>query len=72
MKTRDRVRRYAKANPDATIRDIQQALKISSPSVVHYHLHSRTVCDRIDELKAQIEAMKRSNQSLHHTQSKEG
>lgn len=54
MKTKDRVRRYAANHPEATIRDIQKALDISSPSVVHYHLGSRTKDDRIAELEQQL------------------
>lgn len=38
MKTRERVLRYREKHPNATVREIQSALKISSPSVVHHHL----------------------------------
>lgn len=38
MKTRDRVLRYRDRHPTATVRNIQEALNISSPSVVHHHL----------------------------------
>ena len=38
MKTKERVLRYRKEHPAATVREIQDALDISSPSVVHHHL----------------------------------
>lgn len=38
MKTRDRVMQYRKQHPTATVREIQSALGISSPSVVQHHL----------------------------------
>jgi len=38
VKTRDRVLKYRERHPTATVRDIQLALGISSPSVVQYHL----------------------------------
>lgn len=38
MKTRERVLRYRERHPTATVREIQEALDISSPSVVHHHL----------------------------------
>jgi hypothetical protein len=37
-----RVWEYATMHPCATLRDIQAALKISSPSVVHFHLKARS------------------------------
>lgn len=37
-KTRERIVKYKALNPHATIREIQQKLKISSPSVVDFHL----------------------------------
>lgn len=37
-KTRSKIWRYIVKNPDATIRQIQKAVKASSPSVVHFHL----------------------------------
>ena len=38
MKTKEQVLRYRKEHPAATVREIQDALDISSPSVVHFHL----------------------------------
>lgn len=40
MKTRDRVIAYRQRHPSATVREIQAALGISSPSVVQYHLNN--------------------------------
>jgi len=37
--TREKIRKYKAANPDATIREIQKACKCSSPSVVSFHLN---------------------------------
>ena len=54
MRTKDRVREYRQANPSATVREIQAALGISSPSVVQYHLGVGTRVDRIGELEAAI------------------
>lgn len=36
--TREKIRKYKTANPKSTIRAIQKACKISSPSVAHFHL----------------------------------
>ena len=36
--TREKIRKYKSANPNATLRAIQKALKISSASVVDFHL----------------------------------
>lgn len=48
MNTRDAIKEYIRFHPAATVREIQEACKISSPSVVHYHLERmdtpRTVC----------------------------
>lgn len=38
MRTKDRVRKYAKDHPKASVRDIQKALGLSSPSLVYFHL----------------------------------
>lgn len=37
--TREKIRKYKSANPDATIRAIQKACGVSSPSVVSFHLN---------------------------------
>lgn len=46
--TRDKINAYVKRKPEATVRQIQKACKISSPSVVQYHLERlstpRTIC----------------------------
>ncbi len=36
--TREKVRKYKESNPEATLREIQKACKISSVSVVDFHL----------------------------------
>lgn len=51
MRTRDRVREYRDRHPSATVREIQVALGISSPSVVHYHLRK---VDRVEAMKERI------------------
>lgn len=38
VKTGEKVRKYRAEYPGSTVRDIQRALGISSPSVVQYHL----------------------------------
>jgi hypothetical protein len=43
MRTRDRVREYVANNPDATYRQIQAALGLSSVSQVSHHLKLMTV-----------------------------
>lgn len=45
------MRRYLIAHPSATVREIQVALGLSSPSAVHYHLRK---VDRVDALKDRI------------------
>lgn len=48
LTTRDKVAAYVKKRPTATVREIQAACKISSTSVVQYHLERldtpRTIC----------------------------
>jgi predicted ArsR family transcriptional regulator len=50
MTTRERIAAYVERHPEATVRAIQAACDISSPSVVQYHLERlntkkiRTVC----------------------------
>lgn len=51
MRTKERVRQYRESHPDATVRDIQSALGISSPSVVQYHLKTDTKDDQIALLR---------------------
>lgn len=58
MRTKDRVRDYRRRNPHATVREIQDALNISSPSVVQYHLGTGTRVDRIAELEAAVREMR--------------
>lgn len=54
MRTKDRVREYRMAHPSSTVREIQSALGISSPSVVQYHLEVGSKVDRIAELEAAL------------------
>lgn len=56
MRTKDRVRHYRKAHPSATVREIQQALNISSPSVVQYHLTSDAKADSVKLLREALDA----------------
>lgn len=51
MRTRDRVKSYAAEHPDATVREIQSALKLSSPSVVQHHLKWPSVAEMTFRLK---------------------
>lgn len=48
MTTRERIATYVKRHPDSTVREIQKACRVSSPSVVQYHLERidtpRTIC----------------------------
>ena len=39
-KTRSKIWKYWVQNPKATVREIQNKCKISSPSVVHFHLQT--------------------------------
>jgi len=36
--TRQRIKKYRDKHPGATVREIQKACDVSSPSVVHFHL----------------------------------
>ncbi len=45
---REKVRKYKDANPDATIREIQKACQLSSPSVVAFHLNKIKLGDLIN------------------------
>lgn len=60
MKTNARVRKYAKEHPGATVREIQSALGLSSPSVVHYHLR------REDKMTMLREALMECSKQLAH------
>lgn len=48
MTTRERIATYLKRHATATVREIQKACRVSSPSVVQYHLERmdtpRTIC----------------------------
>lgn len=57
MRTKDVVRDYKRRNPNASLRQIQAALGISSPSVVKHHLDHDTKSDSIATLE---DAMKRA------------
>jgi hypothetical protein len=54
MRTKDRVREYAKHHPCATVREIQTALGISSPSVVHFHLKVDSKEDKVKLLRSAL------------------
>ena len=54
MRTKVRVREYAKHHPCATVREIQTALGISSPSVVHFHLKVDSKEDKVKLLRSAL------------------
>ena len=54
MRTKDRVRKYAKDHPAATVREIQKALGLSSPSVVHFHLKVDSKDDKVKILRSAL------------------
>jgi putative heme degradation protein len=56
MRTKAKVRAYREQNPDATVRDIQKALDISSPSVVQFHLTVDAKADQIALLRSALDA----------------
>lgn len=58
MRTKDRVRQYRAEHPSSTVREIQHALNISSPSVVQYHLAVGSWVDHVQELEAAIRMMR--------------
>lgn len=45
------MRAYAEKHPTATLREIQKALGISSPSVVHFHLKVDAKQDKVKVLR---------------------
>lgn len=63
MRTKDRVRAYRKKHPTATVREIQAALGISSPSVVQFHLENDARQDKIALLR---EALADCSKQLAH------
>lgn len=63
MRTKDRVRSYAAEHPCATVREIQSALGISSPSVVHFHLK---VSAKEDKIRVLRDALKTCAKQLAH------
>lgn len=56
MRTKERVRQYRKEHPTATVRQIQKALGISSPSLVQYHLNVAAKVDKVVLLREALEA----------------
>jgi putative heme degradation protein len=56
MRTKERVRSYRAAHPAATVREIQAALGISSPSVVQFHLTTDAKADKIALLREALDA----------------
>lgn len=54
MRTKDRVRKYVKAHPKASVRDIQKALGLSSPSIVHFHLKVDSKDDKVKVLRSAL------------------
>lgn len=54
MRTKDRVRKYAKDHPKASVRDIQKALGLSSPSIVHFHLKVDSKDDKVKVLRSAL------------------
>lgn len=56
LKRKKQVRKYAAEHPGATIREIQDALGISSPSVVHRYLNTVTREDKIEMLREALMA----------------
>lgn len=57
MRTKDRVRKYAKDHPKASVRDIQKALGLSSPSIVHFHLKVDSKDDQINILRSALKKL---------------
>lgn len=55
MRTKDRVREYAAKHPCATVREIQKALGISSPSVVQFHIKVDAKDDKVKVLRSALE-----------------
>lgn len=54
MRTKELVRKYAAEHPAATVREIQKALGISSPSVVQFHLKVDAKQDKVKILRAAL------------------
>ena len=54
MRTKERVRKYAVEHPCATVREIQKALGLSSPSVVHFHLKVHAKDDKVKILRSAL------------------
>lgn len=58
MRTKDRVRRYRERHPASTVREIQIALGISSPSVVQFHLANSTKQDALEVLRKENKVLR--------------
>jgi len=54
VRTKERVREYAAKHPASTVREIQKALGLSSPSVVHFHLKVSAKQDKVVVLRAAL------------------
>lgn len=59
MRTKDRVRQYRAEHPCSTVREIQDALGISSPSVVQFHLTTNAKADKVALLRTALDACSR-------------
>ena len=55
-RTKDLVREYRRQHPSSTVREIQMALGISSPSVVQFHLTTDAKADKVAMLREALEA----------------
>lgn len=65
MRTKERVREYADKHPTATVREIQAALGLSSPSVVQFHLKVDSKGSMIEARDKRIAELEAENARLH-------
>lgn len=65
MRTKERVREYADKHPTATVREIQTALGLSSPSVVQFHLKVDSKDNIIEAKDKRIAELEAENARLH-------
>lgn len=65
MRTKDRVREYAAKHPASTVRGIQKALGLSSPSVVQFHLKVDAKDDKVRVLNRDCRWLEDQMKRIH-------
>ena len=72
MRTKDRVREYAAKHPSSTVRGIQKALGLSSPSVVQFHMKVDAKDDKLRVLNRDCRWLENQIKRIHRATALDG